>query len=187
MRICAERKLRRQYAASASRRSVCLQFVGEPTNRPFELGLELVEADFAAFERGEPRRAAVVRTRVVCLVFVFVDVVGVAVVREELLGIIPVKEEMGASRRFQLEKELIEKYGEGGMAAYMHVDGQKSAEELRAELGLEEERFIELFEFMEKLHLLKLQTVYEIEFGERKETGVVEEPEEKPPSSSGGS
>ncbi len=109
-----------------------------------------------------------------------------SMVREELLGIIPRKEELGASRRFNLEKELIEKHGEGGMAAYMHVDGKKSAEELRAELGLEEGKFIELFEFMEKLHLLTLQTVYEIEFGEKEKTGEEKEEEGETPAASSG-
>jgi hypothetical protein len=82
---------------------------------------------------------------------------------EELLGIIPVKEEVGVVERFRIEKALYEKFKDDAIRVYLSIDSKKNAEEIEAENDIQEGKFLEILDFMEKQKLIQLKTIFEIE------------------------
>ncbi|MCX6777026.1 MAG: hypothetical protein NTY73_03605 [Candidatus Micrarchaeota archaeon] len=82
---------------------------------------------------------------------------------EELLGIIPIREQFGAVERFRIESKLHEKFRDDGIKVYLSIDSKKNAEELKAELGLADAKLIEILNFMEREGIIKLKTIYEFE------------------------
>jgi len=88
---------------------------------------------------------------------------------EELLGIIPSRKELHAIERFKAEQALAEKFGDDGVKVYIKVDGRRNAEELRAETGIPEPRFLEILGFLEDSGMITTKTVFEAEFEEKKE------------------
>ncbi len=56
-----------------------------------------------------------------------------------------------------VEKTITEKYGELGFKVYSLIDGQKTAEEIMSETGINEAKLIEMLEFMEKQGIIKLE------------------------------
>lgn len=82
---------------------------------------------------------------------------------EELLGIIPVKEELDVVERFRVEKKLYEKFKDDAIRVYLSVDSKKNAEEIETETNIPEEKFLEILNFMEKSKLVQLKTIFEIE------------------------
>lgn len=84
-------------------------------------------------------------------------------ISEELLGIVPIKRQMHAAERLKAEQALEEKFGDEGMKAYLKIDGKRNAEEIRAELGIEEQKFLELLNFLEDSKLIITKTVFELE------------------------
>jgi DNA-binding Lrp family transcriptional regulator len=60
------------------------------------------------------------------------------------------KKQQGPIDRYMHEKDLSEKYGTDGIKIYLLVDGQKTAEDIMNEIGMEEGRFIELISYMEQ-------------------------------------
>jgi len=81
----------------------------------------------------------------------------------ELIGIVPIREELGAVERFKGESKLHEKFGDDGIKAYLSIDSKKNAEEIKMETGIAEEKLIELLDYMEREKLIHLKTVYELE------------------------
>jgi hypothetical protein len=81
----------------------------------------------------------------------------------ELIGIIPIKNEVGAFERFKAESKLYEKFGDEGIKVYLSIDSKKNVEEIKAEVGVDEKKLLEILNFMEQENLAKLKTVYEIE------------------------
>ena len=82
---------------------------------------------------------------------------------EELLGIIPVREELGVVERFRIEKTLYEKFKDDAIRVYLSIDSKKNAEEIQAETDLPEGKFLEILNFMEKAKAIQLKTIFEIE------------------------
>jgi len=82
---------------------------------------------------------------------------------EELLGIIPSREQLGAVERFRVESKLHERFRDDGIKVYLSIDSKKNAEELKAELGLADAKLLEILNFMEGEGIIKLKTVYEFE------------------------
>ncbi|RLG19716.1 hypothetical protein DRN67_01990 [Candidatus Micrarchaeota archaeon] len=90
---------------------------------------------------------------------------------EELLGIIPSKKNLKAIDRFKVEKEISEKFGEEALAVYVKADGRKNAEELRAELKMDEKKFLEVLGFLEEKGMIITKTVFEAELESKKSEG----------------
>ena len=88
---------------------------------------------------------------------------------EELLGIIPSKKELRAIERFKTEEAITEKLGNDALRLYVEIDGKKNAEEIRAELGMEEPKFLELLGSLEDSGMITTKTVFEAEFEQKKE------------------
>jgi hypothetical protein len=86
---------------------------------------------------------------------------------EELLGIIPVKEELGAVERFRIEKMLYEKFKDDAIKIYLSIDSKKNAEEIETETEIPEAKFLEMLNFMEKSKLIQLKTIFEIEVAKK--------------------
>ncbi len=82
---------------------------------------------------------------------------------EELLGIIPVREELGVVERFRIEKMLYEKFKDDAIRVYLSIDSKKNAEEIQTETDLTEGKFLEILNFMEKSKAIQLKTIFEIE------------------------
>jgi len=82
---------------------------------------------------------------------------------EELLGVIPTREQLGAVERFKIESKLHDKFKDDGIRVYLSVDSRKNAEEMKTELGLSDAKFIEILNFMEREGIIKLKTIYELE------------------------
>ncbi|MEM3555181.1 MAG: hypothetical protein QXF56_00430 [Candidatus Micrarchaeia archaeon] len=81
----------------------------------------------------------------------------------ELIGIIPIKKELSAFERFKAESKLYEKFGDEGIKVYLSVNSMKNAEEIKAEVGVDEKKLMEILSFMEQENLIQLKTVYEVE------------------------
>ena len=86
---------------------------------------------------------------------------------EELLGIVPVREDLGAVERFKIEKQLYGKFKDDGVKVYLLIDSKKNAEELITEADIAEGKFLEILNFMEKGKMIQLKTIFEIEFNNR--------------------
>jgi hypothetical protein len=86
---------------------------------------------------------------------------------EELLGIIPVKEELGAVERFKIEKTLYDKFKDDSIRVYLSIDSKKNAEEIETETEIPEAKFLEMLNFMEKSKLIQLKTIFEIEVAKK--------------------
>jgi len=82
---------------------------------------------------------------------------------EELLGIIPIREQLGAVERFRTESKLHERFKDDGIKVYLSIDSKKNAEEIKTETGLAEGKFLEIINFMEGEGIIKLKTIYEFE------------------------
>jgi hypothetical protein len=82
---------------------------------------------------------------------------------EELIGIIPVKGELGAVERFRVERKLHERFRDEGIKVYLSIDSKKNAEEIKAETGISEARLLEILNFMEGEGIIQLKTIYEFE------------------------
>jgi hypothetical protein len=82
---------------------------------------------------------------------------------EELLGVIPVKEELSVVERFKIEKMLYERFKDDGIKVYLSIDSKKNAEEIKAETGIPEGRFLEILNFMEGERIIQLKTIFELE------------------------
>lgn len=81
----------------------------------------------------------------------------------ELIGIIPIKEELGAVERFRTESKLHEKFRDEGIKVYLSIDSKKNAEEIKTDTGIAETRLLEILNFMEEEKIIQLKTVYELE------------------------
>lgn len=86
---------------------------------------------------------------------------------EELLGIIPVKEELGVVERFRVEKTLYEKFKDDAIRVYLSIDSKKNAEEIQMEADIPEARFLDILNFMEKSKAIQLKTIFEIEVSDK--------------------
>ncbi|NYZ79353.1 hypothetical protein H0N99_04360 [Candidatus Micrarchaeota archaeon] len=86
---------------------------------------------------------------------------------EELLGIIPVKEDLGVVERFKIEKILYEKFKDDAIKVYLSIDSKKNAEEIKTETEIPEAKFLEMLDFMEKSKLIQLKTIFEIEVNKK--------------------
>jgi len=84
-------------------------------------------------------------------------------ISEQLLGIVPIKRQTHAAERLKSEQALEEKFGEEGMKAYVKIDGKRNAEEIRAELSMDEQKFLELLNYLEDCKLIITKTVFELE------------------------
>lgn len=82
---------------------------------------------------------------------------------EALIGVIPIKQELGAFERFKAESKLHERFGDVGIKVYLSIDSKKNAEEIKAEVSVDEEKLMEMLAFMEQEKLIQLKTVYELE------------------------
>ncbi len=90
---------------------------------------------------------------------------------EELVGLIPKKANVDAVHRFKEEQQLYEKFGKDGMSLYMKIDGQKTMAELLTSIGMEESKLLEMINEMERLGMVKVFTVFELEAEGEKEKG----------------
>ena len=86
---------------------------------------------------------------------------------EELLGIIPARKELHAIERLKAEQVLLEKFGDQGVRVYVKIDGKKNAEEIRNQLAVQEDRFIEILAFLEDRGMIASKTVFEAEYEEK--------------------
>jgi hypothetical protein len=84
-------------------------------------------------------------------------------VGEELVGLIPKKTAADAVNRFREEQQLYEKFGKEGMSLYVKIDGKKTMAELLTTTGMEESRLLGIVNEMEKLGMVKVYTVFELE------------------------
>ncbi|MFH1448107.1 MAG: hypothetical protein ABIG39_04550 [Candidatus Micrarchaeota archaeon] len=84
-------------------------------------------------------------------------------VTEELVGLIPKKAAVDAVHRFKEEQQLYEKFGKEGMTVYMKIDGKKTMAEILTTTGIEESRLLEMINEMEKLGMIRVFTVFELE------------------------
>ncbi len=82
---------------------------------------------------------------------------------EDLIGLIPKKINVDAVHRFKEEQTLYEKFGKEGMALYMKIDGQRTLAEILTSTGMDEGRMMEMIGDMEKLGMVKIFTVFELE------------------------
>jgi hypothetical protein len=87
-------------------------------------------------------------------------------VSEELVGLIPKKINADAVNRFKEEQTLYEKFGKEGMSLYVKIDGKRTLAELMSASGLPEARLLQVIGDMEKLGLIKVYTVFELEADE---------------------
>lgn len=67
-----------------------------------------------------------------------------------------VKKPQGPIERYEHEKDLSEKYVTEGIKVYLRVDDETSAEDIMKKVGMEEGKFIEIIDFMEKNNLIQL-------------------------------
>ncbi len=81
----------------------------------------------------------------------------------ELAGLIPKRLPVSAMSRFKEEQQLFEKFGKDAMHLYMKIDGKKTLAELHQTSGFEEKRLLELMDEMEKLGMIKVYTVFELD------------------------
>ncbi|MCX6777800.1 MAG: hypothetical protein NT157_02850 [Candidatus Micrarchaeota archaeon] len=86
---------------------------------------------------------------------------------EELVGLIPRKLEIDAVQRFRSEQTIFEKYGKEGVSLYMQIDGMKTVAELIASGNVKEEKVLEILKELEKLRLVRMFTVFELEAEEK--------------------
>ena len=86
---------------------------------------------------------------------------------EELLGIIPIREELGVVERFKIEKMLYERFKDDAIRIYLSIDSKKNAEEIETEIELSEGKFLEILNFMEKSKIIQLKTIFELEVANR--------------------
>lgn len=85
---------------------------------------------------------------------------------EELVGLIPKKATEDAVHRFKEEQQLYEKFGKEGMNIYMRIDGKKTLAEILTSTGMEESKLMEMINEMERLGLIRIFTVFELEADE---------------------
>ena len=82
---------------------------------------------------------------------------------EELVGLIPKKTNEDAVHRFKEEQTLYEKFGKEGMTLYMKIDGKRTLAEILTGTGMEEEKMMGMINEMEKLGMVRIYTVFELE------------------------
>jgi hypothetical protein len=87
---------------------------------------------------------------------------------EELVGLIPKKTSVDPVHRFREEQQLYEKFGKEGMTLYMHIDGKRTLAELLTTTGMDENKLLDLVGEMERLGMIKVFTVFELEAEEEK-------------------
>lgn len=68
-----------------------------------------------------------------------------------------VEEEKSVESKPFYEQKLREEFGEKGVKIYRLIDGQKNAEQIMKEVGVDEDTIIEIFKFMEKEDMIKLK------------------------------
>ena len=86
----------------------------------------------------------------------------------ELAGLIPKKLLLEAVKRFRGEQQLLEKFGKEGLGIYMKIDDKKTLAELHQMSGIEEGKFLELITEFERLGMVKVYTVFELDAEEEK-------------------
>ncbi|MFH1470379.1 MAG: hypothetical protein ABIF01_01400 [Candidatus Micrarchaeota archaeon] len=84
-------------------------------------------------------------------------------VEADLVGLIPKKADVDAVHRFKEEEQLYEKFGKEGMALYVKIDGQRTLAEILTATGIEERHLMEMINEMERLGMIKIFTVFELE------------------------
>ena len=82
---------------------------------------------------------------------------------EELVGLIPKKINADAVHRFREEQVLYEKFGKEGMTLYVHIDGKRTLAEILTSSGMDETKMLEIIGEMERLGMIKVSTVFELE------------------------
>jgi len=67
------------------------------------------------------------------------------------------KLEKGPLQRFKNQNLLLKKFGEAGLQIYKAITGKRSSEELKSDLGLDDEMFYGALSFMEEQGMIKLE------------------------------
>lgn len=87
---------------------------------------------------------------------------------EELVGLIPKKTSIDAVNRFKEEQKLYEKFGKEGMSLYVRIDGKRTLAEILTSTGMDEGKLMGMIGEMERLGMIKVFTVFELEAEEEK-------------------
>ncbi|MEM3555180.1 MAG: hypothetical protein QXF56_00425 [Candidatus Micrarchaeia archaeon] len=67
---------------------------------------------------------------------------------EDLSKKILEKKPLGAVERYKLEKELADRYGAEGVKVYLLIDGKSSAEEIMKKVGMREDKFLDIINYL---------------------------------------
>jgi hypothetical protein len=87
------------------------------------------------------------------------------------------KLEKGPLQRFKHQNLLIKKFGEIGLQIYKAITGKRTTHELRQDLGIEEELFTKVINYMKDAGMVDLEPVTSAPGGNAKAIGEPEEPQ----------